>query len=361
MERPVEVAMFQRGELQSVRTLSLRQERRAAALAGATAAGVVVLAMLLTMAIVGTLGAVVHLPTFLLSWLAAAAVVGAMAARRARTKARGYEVGVRIDADAFGPSEVELVRRLGRNDDYDIGLVPGMTGTFDQGRAPLSIEGLLRQGAVRVPLPADGRVRIEFGSATFVIGRSAAVPAAPMAWRERMTVVVAGARRFAPVAAKGIPVAALATLLGSVPKVMAVSEADMQSPIPLRATPWETEQHIRLQAQRHSAALHRCFDPLPLACQRPGYVAVGLELAKDGEVQSRWVARSTYGNDCPVTECMAETVAGWFYESMPERMKVVVPIQVKRTDRPLFDPRPVILAEPVVGDGGLGQVEVAAH
>ena len=129
------------------------------------------------------------------------------------------------------------------------------------------------------------------------------------------------------------------------------------------AAPLEIEQHIRSEAQRQVRSLHRCFDPLPLACQRPGYVGVTVSLAKDGEVRSYWVSRSTYGKECPVSQCMANVVSGWFFDSMPEAMKVVIPIQVRRTSRPLYDPHPVIAQPLILADpnGDAGALEVSAE
>jgi hypothetical protein len=74
---------------------------------------------------------------------------------------------------------------------------------------------------------------------------------------------------------------------------------------------------------------------MPLECQRPGYVGIGLSLSKSGEIRSNWIARSTYGRDCPVEQCMAEVAAGWFFEPLPESMQIVLPVQVLRTDKPL--------------------------
>jgi hypothetical protein len=361
VERPVEVTVFQRGELQGLRILSPRRERRAAALAAGSAAAVVMLAMAATAVIVSFFGLVVHGPTFLVSWLGVAAGVAALSARRMAERNRRYALGAQIDADAFGPVDVDLVRRVGRGDDYDLGLVPGMAGLFEHGRSPLPIEALTRSGAVRVPLPADGKVRIELGPTTFVIRRRAEVVEAPLPWGERLRRAATTARRFVPLAGMGVPVAAMTTFLGAVPAAMAVSDADMRSSIPEQATPLQIEQHIRAGAQRQVRTLHQCFDPLPLACQRPGYVGVGISLAKDGEVRMAWVTRTSYDRqECPVSQCMANVVAGWFFEQMPEAMKVVIPIQVRRTNKPLYDPRPMI-AHPVVldGQGDAGALEAA--
>ena len=86
-----------------------------------------------------------------------------------------------------------------------------------------------------------------------------------------------------------------------------------------------------MQAQQ----LHACFDPMPMSCQYSGYVGVGLKLSSDGEVQKSWIARTTYGDACPVTECMEEVVAGWFFEPLPEPMTLVIPVQVLRTRKPI--------------------------
>jgi hypothetical protein len=352
VERPVEVTVFQRGELQGLRILSPRRERRAAAIAAGCTAAVVMVAMAATAVLVSFFGLVVHAPTFLVSWLGVTAGVAALSARRTRERQRRYALGAQIDADAFGAVDVDLVRRVGRGDDYDLGLVPGMSGVFEHGRSPLPVESLTRTGPVRVPLPAEGKVCVEFGPSTFVIRRRGDVAEPPLPFGESVRRALTTARRFVPLAGMGVPVAAMATFLGAVPAAMAVSDADMRSSIPDRATPLQIEQHIRAGAQRQVRTLHQCFDPLPLACQRPGFVGVGVSLSRDGEVRLAWVTRTSYDrHDCPVSQCMANVVAGWFFEAMPEPMKVVIPIQVRRTAKPLYDPRPTIAHPLVIGDG----------
>ena len=65
-----------------------------------------------------------------------------------------------------------------------------------------------------------------------------------------------------------------------------------------------------------------------------------LSLARAGEIRSHWIARSTYGADCPVNQCLSDVVATWFFEPLPESMKVILPVQVLRTDKPLpYGPR----------------------
>jgi len=48
---------------------------------------------------------------------------------------------------------------------------------------------------------------------------------------------------------------------------------------------------------------------------------------------------------------------------MPEPMKVVIPIQVRRTSRPLYDPHPVIARPLILADpqGDAGALEVSAE
>lgn len=320
-----------------------------AVLAATSTAAVVLAAMAVTAAIVSSTRQVVHAPTFFLCWLGVAMGVAIVSARRARHRARRYSLGVSIDADAFGSVDVDLVRRVGRHDDYELGLVPGMSGAFEHGRSPLPIETLTRTGAVRVPLPPDAKVCIEYGATTFVVRRRTEVPEPELGLAERARRAVSAARRFVPLAGTAVPLAALATFIGTVPAAMAVTDSDMKSPIPSWATPAEIEQHVRLGAQRQARALHRCFDPLPLSCQRPGYVGIGVALSKTGEVRSHWVSRSTYDRECPVKECMASVVANWYFEPMPEAMKIIIPIQVRRTNKPLYDPRPII-ARPLIMD-----------
>ncbi len=356
MEQPVEVAAFTRGELKSLRFLSGRSERRAVIFAAAVPAVVVLLGMAMAALVVSSLDLVVHAPTFALSWALAAVAVGVVSGRRARARARRYSVGVRIDDDAFGAVDVDLVTRQGASGDYDLGLVPGMAGTIDHGRVPLAVEALTRAGAVRVPLPAAGKVCIDFGPSTFVIQRRPEAPEDPSGLAERLRRRAEAARRLLPAAAAAVPIAALATLLGAVPAALALGEGDMRSAIPANATQWEVEQHIRTRAQRQAGALHRCFDPLPLRCQRGGFVGVGLSLGRDGEVRRHWVSRTTY-TDCPVSACMADVAASWFFEPMPAPMNLVLPIQVRRTSKPLYDPRPLIahpvtLIDPSAGDAG---------
>jgi hypothetical protein len=142
-------------------------------------------------------------------------------------------------------------------------------------------------------------------------------------------------RPFARRALVPIQLAAVATFLGAVPLGAPLGEADMKSAIPADASPWDVEKLLRQEAQTQARTLHACFDPLPVTCQHPGYVGVGLSLARDGEIRASWIARSTYGRDCPVEACMSNVISTWFFEPIPESMRIVLPVQVLRTDKPL--------------------------
>lgn len=343
MERPIEVVALDRGKLQSVRTMSRARERAAAIVGAGIGAAVVLAAMLATMGLVTLAGLVVHAAVFFACWSVVAAAVAFACGRRAAERWRRYRLGPHVEADAFAMIDVELVRRGDHG--YELSVVPGMSGAVEGGRADLPLEVFARPGGGRLPLPPAGRVRVELGAATFIITRTDEPPPAS-SYREGARALVGGAtRRFARLAAAAIPFAALPSLLGAVPDALAV---DMAGPfaIPRGAPAVMVEKLIRAKAQTQTSRLHECFDPMPLACQRDGYVAVGLSLSKDGEVLSHWVSRSTYREDCPVTECMAKTAASWVYEPMWEPMKLVLPIQVRRTRKPLPAQPQVTFASP---------------
>jgi hypothetical protein len=351
LERPVVVALFNRGELQSVRALSPQRERWAALVAGSAGAALVLGAMALAVGLLHALGLVVHAPTFFISWLGVAAAVAVVSARWARNRAGRYRLGADIEADAFAMHEVDFVRRAGA--DYEVGLVPGMSGSIEQGGRSVPIEALTQKGEVHVPLPAAGKVRLEAGRITFVIARRASAAVAGGSavpsefWSTWLGWLAQGtAKRLVRAAALGTPIAALATMLGAVPAALAVTENDGRWAIPGNATPLEVEKYIQVKAQLQSPELHQCFDTLPLACQRPGYVGVGLSLGKNGDVLSHWISRSTYGEDCPVTSCMEKVVSTWSFEPMRERMNVVIPVQVKRTRKPLWQSDKVEFSTP---------------
>jgi hypothetical protein len=227
------------------------------------------------------------------------------------------------------------VRRVGAG--YELALAPGMTGVvedgydeggYDVGHRALSIEALVRDGGVSVPLAAGVRAEITLATTTFVVrgvpDRGLVEPLPGGFWRP-----------FARRALLPIQIAAVVAFVRTVPEGAELVEADMRSAIPADATPWEVEKLLRLEAQGQSRTLHACFDELPMTCQHPGYVGVGLSLSRQGEIRASWIARSTYGRDCPVEACMSNVISTWFFEPLPESMRIVLPVQVLRTDKPL--------------------------
>jgi hypothetical protein len=344
------VAVFDRGELQSVRTLSPERERSAGLLAATGGAVLVLAAMALAAGLVKAFGLVVHAPTFFVSWLGVAAAVAIASARWVRVRVGRYRLGADIEADAFAMADVDLVRRAGA--DYEVGLCPGMSGVLEHGRSTTPLESFTRHGVTVVPLPHEGKLRVEIGTSTFVIARRRIGSRQRVALSERLGWLTSAMfRRLVRATAVGVPVAALATLLGSVPAAMAVTDQDQRWAIPRNATPLQVERMIRAKAQFETPSLHQCFDPLPLACHHPGFVGVGLALSQDGEVLEHWISRSTYDEvDCPVTACMERVVAGWTFSPMRERMNVVLPIQVKRTRRPLALQEHVVIVSPRSAD-----------
>jgi hypothetical protein len=269
---------------------------------------------------------VVYAPVYGAFWLAAAVAMAVTLGRRALDRARRYTIGVSIDDDAFAGAEVDLIHRVGGG--YQLSVGPGMTGTVASGRAPIAIESLVASRTVRVPLGADARAEVALGNTTFVV-RSGGVSDRDEPLSRALV------KRFARPTLTVVQLMAVASFLYAVPVGAAISEADMRSSIPAHASPWETEKALRAQAQSQARTLHRCFDVMPLECQRPGYVGIGLSLSRQGEIRSSWIARSTFGKECPVEQCMSEVAAGWFFEALPESMQIVLPVQVLRTDKPL--------------------------
>jgi hypothetical protein len=219
-----------------------------------------------------------------------------------------------------------LVRRTSGG--YVMRLVPGMTGELESGRAPIPLEGVIGEGAVDVPLPADSRAEIRAGVATFVVrsgpdrGQAPALPAGAL-------------KRFARRALLPLEIAALASVLCAVRVGAEIGEAEMRSAILADATPLQVEMLLRNEAQIQARTLHKCFDVMPMRCQKRGYVGVKLSLSRTGEIRDHAIAGSSYGAECPVNQCLADTVATWFFEPLPQSMSLVLPVQVLRTDKPL--------------------------
>ncbi|HET6280363.1 MAG TPA: hypothetical protein VFH73_05340 [Polyangia bacterium] len=329
MKHAIEVAHLVNGEVLSVRTLCRTREWRQVSAAVGFVALMFMAAMALVTAIVLGAHRVLYTPEYLAVWTVAATAVAWIIGRRVLARARRYAVGAGIDNDAFAGDELDLVRRT--RDGYQLTVLPGMTGTFAGGRSPVPIESLMGGSGTgsrgtRLHLGPDTRAEINTGTTTFVV-RSIEEP------RARQTPGRAFFKGLARPVLTAMQLTAVVSLLGATPMAVPISEADMRSSIPADATPWEIEKMLRVQAQNQSHTLYRCFDVMPLECHRPGYVAVGLSLSRQGEVRSNWVSRSTFGIDCPVEQCMADVISNWFFEPLPASMRVVLPVQVLRTEK----------------------------
>jgi hypothetical protein len=322
----VEVAHLVNGEVVSVRRLSRRREWRAAFAAAAVVMALAAAAASVVALVLLAAHRVVYGPGYLALWLGMGLGAAAVAASRARARARRYGIGAALDDDAFSPIPIPLVRRS--KGAYHLMLIPGMKGRVEGGTSPILVESLVQDRDVTLPLRAGSRIEVSLDATTFVVtahpgrGRGGALPRG-------------FATRYARRALMPLQLAILASVLLAVPAARYLGEADMRSAIPTGATPWEVEKMLRAEAQAQSHSLHRCFDVLPVECQHPGYVGVGLSLSRDGEIRTRWIARSTFGQDCPVDQCMSDVIGSWFFEPLPESMRVVLPVQVLRTEKPL--------------------------
>lgn len=329
MKQAIEVAQLVNGATVSIRTLSGRHARRAALSAAGAVLGVTLGAALVTALVFAGAQRVVHAPSFVALWSLVVVALAAAAGRRAHRRAGRYAVGVDIDDDAFASAPRDLVRRAPSDDAaYELSLGAGMAGVVETARGAMDVGALVRGGTPCVPLAAGTRAELQMGATTFVV-RVVEQPG-------RLDPLPRGALRpFARRALMPVSVAALVAFLGAVPRSQPLGEADMKSAIPADATPWEVEKMLRQEAQLQARTLHACFDTLPMSCQRAGYVGVGLSLSRAGEIRSSWIARSTYGKECPVEACMSNVISTWFFEPLPESMRIVLPVQVLRTEKPL--------------------------
>jgi hypothetical protein len=322
----VEIAYLINGGIVSERRLSRAGEVRAAVTAFALIAGLsLAAAVAVVVALVGA-HRVIYGTAYMVLWALVTLGAATVAAARAAERARCYSVGPHIDDDAFWSQRLPLVQRTASG--YVLRLTPGMTGRLEEGRAPIPVESL-GEGTVDFRFAPDARAELSLGVAKFVIRNAApnsAVPKLPAGTLQgfsRKTLLPLGLAALASVLLCGMPAGAH------------LSEADMRSAIPANSTPWEVEKALRGEAQVQAASLHKCFDVMPISCQRRGHVSVGVALTRGGEIRSHWIAGSTFGADCPVNQCFQDVVSTWFFEPIPEPMKVILPVQVLRTDRPL--------------------------
>jgi hypothetical protein len=323
----IEIAYLINGEVVSVRRLSRRSERRAALTAFGLVAGMsAATAIIVALAMLGA-HRVLFLPWYVGLWGLIGLGAATLAATRAGRRARSYNIGAAIDDDAFSALALPLCRRTSAG--YRLAIIPGFTGRVAGERAPVALESFAHGGrSADLPLETGMRAEVMFGPATFVVRAfddAGPAPALPAGF----------VRRFARRAFLPLELAALGSILCAVPVGAQISEADMKSAIPAHATPWEVEKALRAEAQTQASSLHQCFDVLPISCQHSGYVGVGVSLSREGDMRDHWISHSSYGADCPVEQCMSDVVSTWFFEPLPESMRVILPVQVLRTDKPL--------------------------
>jgi hypothetical protein len=218
-----------------------------------------------------------------------------------------------------------------------------MRGQLDATRAPMPLEALAAAGSRTVSLEPHTTAEVHLGSETWMV-RSC--PATDSGVRD---VPRDFWKLFSRVAVMGVELGLAATIFSLIPRAETIDNHRSRLQAPKVTTPWEAEKWLRIEAQTQAASLHQCFDPLPLSCQHAGYVGVGVSLNREGELRSNWIARSTYGSDCPVDRCMKEVVSMWTFDPLPEPMRVVLPVQVLRTEKPL--PPKVAQAGFYAGDG----------
>lgn len=340
MNYMVEVAHVVNGESVSVRRLSKERERAGALMAVLLVSALSVAAAAAAFAVARMLGRSVFAPEFFGLWAVVGVVVAVIAHTRVSRRMGRYRVGSRLDVDAFAVCDVDLVRRSG--DRFELNIVPGMRGELHGGRAPLPLEALAATGSRAVPLEPDTSAEVHLGSTTWLVRccptTESGTPDVPRDfWKS-----------FSRVALVGVELGLVATMFSLIPRGETIDNHRARLQAPRVTTPWEAEKWLRIEAQTQAASLHQCFDPLPLSCQHAGYVGVGVSLNRDGELRSNWIARSTYGSDCPVDQCMKDVVSTWTFDPLPEPMRVILPVQVLRTEKPL---------PPKVAQAGTGTFE----
>jgi hypothetical protein len=272
------------------------------------------------------MGRAVFAPTFLGLWAGLGLAVAAVAFARISRRLGRYRLGSKLDMDAFAPCDIDLVRRVGNR--FALTVVPGMRGQIDGGRAPLSLEALAAHGPRTVTLDPETSAEIQLGPSTWIVrSASCAGPTHRDLPRDLWKLV-------SRAGVLGLELGLVATLFSVIPKAETIGNRTRPQRPPV-TTPWEAEKWLRIEAQTQAASLHQCFDPLPVSCQHAGYVGVGVSLNRDGELRSNWIARSTYGKECPVDQCMKDVVSTWIFDPLPEAMRVILPVQVLRTEKPL--------------------------
>jgi hypothetical protein len=339
-ERVIEVVHLEHGRPVSVHTLSAARERKGVWATLAFLAGGTTLGIVLSVLGAHAIDKLVYLPAFVGVWGTLFLALAWFAVPRVRGRLGRYTIGASLENDAFSQVSNGLTlirRRAGR---FELTVLPGMHGHIENGRLPIPIETLLEGPSCTVNLDEGSVADVTLGPSQFVIrsrkspaSASVAAAAIPSDWM----------RPFARIAVLVFQGGLVASLFCLGPRGRPIDDR-MAIHMNLKtATPWEAEKWLRVEAQLQAPSLYACFERMPLACQRPGYVGIGVSLSGDGEIRSHWIARSTYDAECPVESCMSDIVSTWAFDPLPQAMRVILPVQVLRTDKPL------VLVQPVHG------------
>ena len=325
-ELSVEVAYLINGAVASERRLSRRGEWRAGASAflsvaalAAAAAAVVALALLAAHRIV-------YGPAYLAVWLVVGLGAAGLAARRAVRRARSFRVGAAIDDDAFSAVALPLVRVRLAATGWRWRPDSRAASKGDARRCPSRPSRARGSGGA---LPAGTRAELDLGAATFAIRVGCPTPDdayASAGGRASSGAVGAPADRAGRAGQRPVRGAGR----GAAQRV----RHEVGHPCARHAL-GDREAHFALRPRRRRGRFTSASTSCRFPCQRSGYVGIGLALSRDGEIRSHWIARSTFGADCPVDQCMSDVIGTWYFEPLPESMKVILPVQVLRTDRPL--------------------------
>lgn len=327
----LEVSRLEQGLKTDVRRLSRKGEWTA----GTTMAGVCVLAAALSLMMALTFMSMLHRVVFAPKLLWSLATFGGAATwwlvRAAKQRARHVHLGPSMGDDGFAPIPVDLARRLeGSDDAFELGIVAGMSGEIQSARMTVPLEALAPpsgSGPRYRRIEAGEKAVVRLGTETYLLERRTAEASPEWSFGKAAAGIP---RRWLAVGALGCLAVAF---FSSIPAGGAVTQLKPPIVSARRSSGWEAEMELRLEAQLQAPSLYECFDKLPQSCQRPGYVAVGLSLTREGEIRSHWIASSTYNETCPVTACMGDIVALWQFNSLPEPMRVVLPVQVLRTSK----------------------------
>jgi len=335
----VEVSRLERGVRTETRVLSWSRERQAVRRVALVVGSLFAATLTAVVVAMHALDRVVFAPHLIMVLTVVWAAIGSKALRAARSRAQRVALGPEMSADGFAPVRVDLVRRAGAAADvFELGVVHGMSGEILSGRISQPVEALAPPAGVSAiyrRLEEGDSALLNLGAETYLVRRVDGDEAEP--------VPATGARPWRLAAAfvprrlvmAGLVASGMAGVWASVKDGGAVTALKPPVAATHRAAGWEAELQLRLEAQLQAASLHQCFDRLPLACQKPGFVGVGLSLTKEGEIRSHWIASSTYTESCPVTACMGDLVALWQFNPLPEPMRVVLPVQVLRTGKQL--------------------------